>query len=177
MTYVNYALSTLGAVCTVYAPHGTYVPARAIDGDDLTYARQATQHYLAHVTVDLGQVRTISRMRFLTQAGSSNIAETFKIQACDDGVNWLDIASYSRTGTEQIEDFTAQSYRHWRVQSLTGNGSYEYCYTIEWIGDDEDQITLEWTHPPVPTSGQLDEWLAHLDENYVPTIAAYLAAN
>lgn len=169
MTNFNYALAALGATATVYSVDSSYPPSQAIDGSDVTYARQWNQ-YQQWLAVDLKAEQYITHVKVLQNA-AGHFAAGYVVSYSHNNVDWFDVGTFNGVLGWNDYDVGGITARYWRVWA-TNNMSEYWWHTLEVIGPVE-------APPPVvnPAPEYINAWLDGLEANYVPTIDDWLAAN
>ncbi|MBB3108604.1 endoglucanase Acf2 [Paenibacillus phyllosphaerae] len=112
----NASLLSLNQSVTASSVQDPFVAAAAVDGDNGTRWGSATGIDPSWITVDLGQSRTVTRIKLSWEAA---YAKSFKLQISADGTNWTDLYS-TTTGTGGDNDLT-----------VSGTGRYVRMYGTE----------------------------------------------
>ncbi|MCD9020636.1 discoidin domain-containing protein [Cohnella silvisoli] len=118
----NYALNKTATASSVY-PSSTNA-SNVLDGNEATRWSSNEGVDPQWINIDLGQNRTINRVRLNWQAA---YAKSYKIQLSTDSVNWTDVYS-TTTGNGGIDDieFTAASARYVRMYGTERGTGWGY---------------------------------------------------
>ncbi|MFI6325582.1 discoidin domain-containing protein [Nonomuraea sp. NPDC050556] len=127
----------------------SYVAAKAVDGNTGTRWASVEGHDPEWISIDLGAVATISRVKLSWEAA---YGKAYKIQTSSNGTTWTDIYS-TTTGNGATDDLTglSGSGRFIRMYGTARGTSYGYSlYELQvygTIGTPGD------TQPPTPPTG------------------------
>ncbi|WNQ12906.1 discoidin domain-containing protein [Paenibacillus aurantius] len=132
----NYALNKTAAASSVF-PSWTN-PSNVLDGNELTRWSSNEGTDPQWISVDLGQSRTINRVRLNWEAA---YGKSYKIQVSTDAVNWTDVYSTS-AGNGGIDDigFPATTARYVRMYG-TQRGT-PFGYSLYELGVYYDNLSL-----------------------------------
>lgn len=129
----NYATVGNGATVSVSDVWSNYIPAYAIDSNDLSAWSSYTHHGNSPwIKIDLGSSRTVSSYRML-QVFDLSQSTQYKIETSDDNSTWT--LAYTRNVSQADETVmldTPITARYWRFTSIVGwTGSGWGIYSLE----------------------------------------------
>lgn len=97
---------------------------------------------------------------------SSGIPNAYQLQACDDGVNYVDIATgnFSNASGDQTINIAATKYRYWRLYFTTKYSSYYTCSELSFYGTRNTYDISGW-------SASANEY--NMSPDGIPVLEAY----
>lgn len=170
MTTFNFALASLGAVCTASNQQSGHPGALLIDGNDVTFWQNSAPN--PTLTVDLGAPQYITLVRLLQGNPTSGYCTNPILRWSTDGSTWFDLTQLA--GVYGWNDWNTGGIcaRYWRIAIGTMAGGYCIGQSFQIWGP------VEAPPPPVsPAPVYIQLWLDGIEANYVPTIDEWLAAH
>lgn len=130
----NVALTSLGASATGKTTNAGFIPNNAIDGNDTGDVYSSMNPVTGQwIRIDLGGAQEIISWRLKqSQYNGNDGATSYKIQYCDDDINFNDLLTHTVSANDESADFpTPTSARYWRFWALGGGVAGWEIQTIE----------------------------------------------